>query len=73
MVILFLSSDQTSELSQMVFSDPNFMDRLGIIITDEDDVKRIRKTMIDIKLNNVYESYNEMVKMSRFILQGLSI
>ena len=73
MIILFLSSEQTSELSQMAFDDPNFMDKLGIIITNEDDVKRIRKIMLEIKLNHVYESYDEMIKMSRFILQGLSI
>lgn len=73
MIVLYLSSDPVSEYSEMVYSDPMFMDRLGIMITDPDELGRIRKAMIDIKLDNKYETYREMVKMSRIILQGLSI
>lgn len=73
MVVLYLSSDPNSEYSQMVSSDPAFMDRLGIIITDSEELGRIRKAMIDIKLDNKYETYREMVKMTRVILEGLRI
>lgn len=73
LIVLFLSTDQASELSQMVYTDPSFMDRLGIYITTQDDIRRVRKAMLDMKVNSVYETYSDMVNICRIIIQGMNI
>lgn len=73
LIILFLSSDQASELSQMVYTDSSFMDRLGIYITSQDDIRRVRKAMLEMKVNSNYESYSDMVNICRIIIQGMNI
>jgi hypothetical protein len=73
MVILYLSSSAASELAVMVNTDPDFLTKLGIFLTNDSEQGLVRKAMIEAKLDRDFETYEEMVIMCRNILQGLSI